>query len=104
MRLIKKIWIALVAAALLNGAAGAASFTASLDRDTLTLGENATLSLNFEGAQPRNVPAPNVPGLQIVQTGNATSFSLINGAMSSTLTVTFTVTPQRVGEFTIPAP
>ena len=103
MRFIPKIWLALLAAALLPGAAFAASFTASLDRDTLTLGENATLSLNFEGAQPRNVPAPNVPGLQIVQTGNATSFSLINGTMSSTLTVTFTVTPQRVGEFTIPA-
>lgn len=103
MRFIPKIWIGLLAFALLHRAAYAASFTATLDRDTLALGENATLSLNFEGAQPRNVPAPNVPGLQIVQTGNATSFSLINGAMSSTLTVTFTVTPQRTGEFAIPA-
>ena len=37
--------------------APAASFTASLDRDTIMLGESATLSLAFEGAAPKNTPA-----------------------------------------------
>ncbi len=103
MRFIPKIWIALIAAALLPGAAWAASFTASLDRDTLTLGESATLALTFEGGSPRNVPAPSVPGLQIVQAGNSQSMSWVNGAMSTTVTISFAVTPQRTGEFTIPA-
>ncbi|HWH68919.1 MAG TPA: hypothetical protein VNT26_06010, partial [Candidatus Sulfotelmatobacter sp.] len=31
------------------GDAGAATFTAALDRDTITLGETATLSLTFQG-------------------------------------------------------
>jgi BatD DUF11 like domain len=83
--------------------ARAASFTASLDRDTIALGEQATLSLSFEGSQPKNVPTPNVPGLQIVQTGTSQNVSIVNGAMSSTVTVAFSVTPQRTGEFTIPA-
>ena len=83
-------------------AAPAASFTASLDRDTMILGEQATLSLMFEGGQARNVPTPSVPGLQINQTGTSQSMSIVNGAMSSTITVNFTVLPQRVGEFTIP--
>ena len=103
MRFILKIWRVLVAAALLHGAAFAASFTASLDRDTITLGEQATLSLAFEGGQAKNVPTPNVPGLQIVQTGTAQNMSLINGTMSSTLTVTFSVTARQAGVFTIPA-
>jgi BatD DUF11 like domain len=81
----------------------AANFTASLDRDTITLGENATLSLVFEGGQSRNVPTPGVPGLQIVQTGTSQNVSFINGAMSSTVTVTFSVTARQPGEFTIPA-
>jgi BatD DUF11 like domain len=89
--------------ALLPGAAWAASFTASLDRDTLTFGESATLSLAFEGAQPSNVPTPRVPGLQMTQAGTSQNMSIINGAMSSTVTVSFTVTPQREGEYTIPA-
>jgi BatD DUF11 like domain len=81
----------------------AANFTASLDRDAMTLGENATLSLAFEGGQSRNVPTPSVPGLQIVQTGTSQNVSFINGAMSSTVTVTFSVTARQAGEFTIPA-
>ena len=90
-------------AALLPGAAWAASFTASLDRDALTLGESATLSLAFEGGSPGRVPAPSVPGLQIAQAGTSQNMSWINGAMSATVTVSFSVTPQRAGEFTIPA-
>ena len=85
------------------GAAWAASFTASLDRDAITLGEQATLSLAFEGGQSRTVPTPHVPGLQFSQVGNSQNFSIVNGAMSSTVTVTFSVTPQRSGEFVIPA-
>lgn len=81
----------------------AASFTASLDRDTIMMGESATLSLTFQGGQPQNVPTPEVPGLQIVNAGNSQNFSFINGAMSSVVSVTFSVTPQQTGEFTIPA-
>ena len=82
---------------------GAASFTASLDRDTIALGEQATLSLTFEGGQSKNVPTPSVPGLQISQIGTSQSVNIVNGAMSSTVTVTFSVTPQHDGKFTIPA-
>ena len=103
MRFILKIWLGLVAAARLPGAACAASFTASLDRDTLTLGESATLALAFEGGSPGQVPTPSVSGLQITQAGTSQNMSIINGAMSSTVTVSFSVTPQREGEFTIPA-
>jgi hypothetical protein len=98
-----KFLVVVVFAAFLPGALWAASFTASLDRDTITLGESAMLSLAFEGGQARNMPSPNVPGLQIVQAGNSQNVSWINGAMTSTVTVTFSVTPQHAGEFTIPA-
>ncbi len=83
--------------------ARAASFTASLDSDTITLGQSATLSLTFEGGQSKNVPTPSVPGLQITQTGTSQNVSFVNGAMSSTVTVSFSVTARQTGEFTIPA-
>jgi hypothetical protein len=95
--------LAFMLVALLPGAAWSASFTATLDRDAITLGESATLSLAFEGAQPGSVPTPSVAGLQIIQAGTSQNMSWINGAMSSTVTVSFSVTPQREGEFTIPA-
>ena len=80
----------------------AASFTSSLDRETMALGDNATLSLTFEGGQSKNVPTPNVPGLQITQAGTSQNVSWINGAMSSTVTVAFSVAARQTGEFTIP--
>ena len=55
-----KIWIALVAVALCSGTALAASFTASLDRDSMEVGDRVTLSLTFEGGQADNVPTPDV--------------------------------------------
>jgi len=102
MRLTLKTLV-MVMFALLPGVAWAASFTASLDHDTLTLGESATLSLAFEGGSPGRVPTPSVAGLQIAQAGTSQNMSWVNGAMSATVTVSFSVTPQRDGEFTIPA-
>ncbi len=106
MRFTLKTLVVLLTVGLISGAAEAvwaASFTASLDRNTLTLGESATLSLTFEGGKPSSVPAPQVPGLQIDQAGQSENVSIVNRAISSTLTVTFVVTPQRAGEFTLPA-
>src|SRR5580698_3802410 len=84
-------------------AALGANFTASLDRDTIAMGETATLSLSFQGGSPQNVPTPDVPGLQFASTGNSSSFNFINGQMSSVATVTFSITPDHAGDYWIPA-
>ena len=86
------------------GIAAAATFSASLERDTVTLGDSVTLALNFEGGSPKAVPAiPSTPNLQITSAGQSSQFNLVNGQMSSTVTYNFSVTPRQVGEFTIPA-
>jgi hypothetical protein len=82
----------------------AATFSATLDRDTITLGENATLSLTFTGGQPKDVPSPpNVPNLQIAYVGPSSQFSFINGQVSSTVTHNFVLAPRQAGDYTIPA-
>jgi len=92
------------AACLIITSGRAASFTASLDRDTVTLGEQATLSLKFEGVQPQDAPAlPTVAGLRVQYVGPSSSFSFINGQTSSSITYNYLVAPQRDGEFVIPA-
>ena len=104
MRFITKIWLVLVAVALASGAALAASFTSSLDRDTITLGEQATLSLKFEGVQPQDAPGiPNIAGLQFQYVGPSSSFSFINGQTSSSVTYNYIVTADHEGQFIIPA-
>ena len=86
--------------------ARAASFTASLDRDTITLGETATLSLKFEGGSPeQQLPSSlTVSNLQLVLVGGPSHFDInINGNATSYDTYTYVVTPTQAGEFTIPA-
>ncbi|HEY5234212.1 MAG TPA: BatD family protein [Verrucomicrobiae bacterium] len=95
----------LAATGLISSRARAATFTAALDRDTISLGETATLSLNFEGGQPTKLPPPDVPGLQFGTPSRSFSqnIDLNSGQVNAKLTLSFPVVPQREGEFTIPA-
>lgn len=97
-----RMFLAAVFCLFIGFAARAANFTASLDRDSIAMGETATLTLNFDGGQPQSVPTPDVSGLNFANTGNSSSFSFNNGAMSSGVTVTYSITPERPGTYTIP--
>ena len=95
-------WFCLLLSVLTLPASGA-TFTAKLDRDTVLLGDVATLSLAFDGAQPAAAPTlPTVPGLQMVSAGQSSSMNWVNGQMTSSITYTYMVKPTQVGEFTIP--
>jgi hypothetical protein len=95
----------LLAALVVPMVAGAATFRASLDRDTITLGESATLSLNFEGGSPPNTPVlPNIPNLQISGGGTSQQFSFSSGTQATSIfTYNFVLTPRQAGDYTIPA-
>jgi hypothetical protein len=105
MRFALKTLMMLVVLALGGGAALAASFTATLDSDTITLGQTATLSLKFEDVQPRAEPRlPDIPGLQLQYTGFPMIQSVIvNNQSSFSVTYNYLVTAQQTGAFTIPA-
>ncbi len=82
----------------------AASFTATLDRDTVNVGESVTLSLNFEGGAPKTTPTlPAIPNLRVSNPSQSSQVSIINGAVSSTVSYTFQLTPIQPGDYTIPA-
>ncbi len=101
-RMIKTFICVTMALACLQ-AALAANFSVSLDRDTMELGETATLSLTFEGGSPSSSPTLDVPGLDITSSGTSQSFSVVNGAMSSVVTITYSVTARNPGRYTIPS-
>jgi len=82
----------------------AATFTASLDRDTITVGESATLTLTVEGGDAKGIPAPpNIPNLQVSGGGSSRSFNIVNGQMSSSVSQSYVLSPTQPGEYTIPA-
>jgi hypothetical protein len=82
----------------------AASFTATLDRETVTVGESATLSLKFEGGEPRQMPSPPpIPNLQVNSAASSRNINIVKGQFSSTISQDFALTPTRPGDYTIPA-
>src|SRR5207253_3975868 len=82
----------------------AATFTASLDRDTIAIGENATLTLTVQDGTPADIPAaPNVPNLSVNYLSQSSQFNIVNGKASSTFSYNFLVRPAQPGDYTIPA-
>ena len=69
------------------------------------LGERVTLTVSItnagSGISIDNMPKVN--GLDIAFSGTRRNFSYINGKSSTSLSMLFSVTPQRKGSFTIPA-
>lgn len=93
-----------IACLLLCGSAHAATFSASLDRNTIRVGEQAVLTLRFDGGQPSGVPRlPDVPNLQIQYAGQSQQISINNGQRTAGLLLNYLVTPAAAGDFTIPA-
>jgi hypothetical protein len=86
-----------------TAAALAADVNAQLDRTTIALGDSAQLTLVVSGDSDGQVALPAVPGLEFVQVAQSSSYQSINGVTSSTTSVTYEVTPQHAGNFTIPA-
>lgn len=83
--------------------AGAASFTASLDRASIRLGESAVLSLTFLDGQPdRQINLPDVEFLEFAGQGQSQSVSFVNGRQSYSLVYKYGLTPIQSGDFTIP--
>ena len=101
-------WVLVFAAVLfliLPRAILAANFTASLDRDSISLGESASLNLTFEDGQPARMPTiPPVPNLRIGDANGDSSQTVIaNGKVTYSRILSFQVTPAQVGKYVIPA-
>jgi hypothetical protein len=82
----------------------AANFTATLERDTTSVGEPVTLTLVFEGGSPKVAPTfPAIQNLSITYAGQTSQHSLVNGQLSSSLILSYQVVASQPGDYVIPA-
>lgn len=102
----------LLAAALLLLPAGSspaqdAVFSARVDRTTVALGEQFSLSFTLENAGMgggKNLQLPDLSPFHIMSGPNqSTSMQFINGAVSSAVTTSYVLQPKEAGAFTIGA-
>jgi hypothetical protein len=84
----------------------ATDVTASLDRDSVQLGETVTLNLRINGSAG-NVDAPDLRALandfDILGTSQNSSLNVVNGAATSSMTFGIALRPKHVGNLQIPA-
>ena len=106
MRSARAIALCLLALLLVPAAARAAQVTATLDRDSVQLGDTVTLNLRVEGANDQ-VGMPDLHALQqdfsILGTSQNRSLTVDNGKASSSLTFGVALRPKRTGTLQIPA-
>ncbi|MFZ9964885.1 MAG: BatD family protein [Terrimicrobiaceae bacterium] len=77
--------------------------TLGLSSPTTSPGQQIEIVLTVRDARSADVPETlNVPGLRIQLFGRSTRFEMNNFQITSTLTFTYTVIPERTGEFDIP--
>jgi hypothetical protein len=79
------------------------SFTASVDKTTLSLDDQLTLTLTVEG-QMRSVPEPtlhSLRGFHVYSSGRSQQFSFVNGQFSASVTFNYILQPTRVGKHTV---
>lgn len=97
----RALWVVLVLPLL---AQAEPRLTATLDRDTITLGESVTLSLAFEETKPAEVPQlPELPNLRWSFAGQSSQFQFINGRTTSRMIFNYLLTPAQPGDYQIPA-
>lgn len=82
----------------------AATVTAALDRETVAVGDTARLIIRIEGGSPQAVPeVPSLPNVSIQFSGQSSQYTVVNGRASTSLALTYFVTPNQPGTFTIPS-
>ncbi len=84
----------------------AATFTTSLDRETVLVGESVGLTLTFEGGSLQGSPGlPAIPGIQIAPGTSSGMSSTMgpDGKMTVVNTYKFTLVATQPGEITIPS-
>jgi hypothetical protein len=82
----------------------AASFSATVEPETVAVGDTAALKLVFQGSgQIQLSPVPAIPGLVVSGPEQGSSTRIVNGQRTDSINVTYYLRPTRTNVFTIPS-
>ncbi len=79
------------------------SFSAAVDRETISISDRLTYTLTVEGTREGRPDLPDIPGFEMVGSASRTHFSLVNNQTRVIQELSYTLMPLRTGEFTIPS-
>jgi hypothetical protein len=77
--------------------------TATLEPANISVGESAQLTVNVTGDSDSEPELPHVDGLEFSSMGQSSQYQSINGAVTTSASHIYSVTPTRAGTFHIPS-
>jgi hypothetical protein len=98
-----RLFIIPILMALLAGSVSAITIKASVDKQTAGPGDPITLSVTVSG-QGGTLPDPKLPDLsafELYSSGRSQNISIVNGAFTSSLDISYILVPKKAGEFII---
>ncbi|HUB66155.1 MAG TPA: BatD family protein [Candidatus Methylacidiphilales bacterium] len=96
-------WLALWLAAGSVFGFAAPSISQQIDPPEINLGDSANVTITVQNGNIPEIHLPNVEGLEIAGQSTQSGITIVNGSMTSSMSVTFAIQPTRAGNFTIPA-
>lgn len=81
----------------------AATLTQQIDPPEASVGDQVTVTFTVQNGSEATVQLPRVDGLQVAGSSNMTNITFSNGTLSSAVSQTFMLIPERPGDYTIPA-
>jgi hypothetical protein len=87
---------------LATGGVEAASLTASLDREQITLEDQAVYTLTFKDGGDASPPIlPPLLDFHVQEAGTSSQVSIINGSFSKSVQYNYVIVPKKAGKFSI---
>jgi hypothetical protein len=83
--------------------AAAPTISQQIDPPEINLGDSANVTITIQNGNASDIRLPNVPGLELAGKSTQSGITIVNGSMSSSMSVTFALVPAHAGDFTIPA-
>jgi hypothetical protein len=96
-------WLGLLLAGGTLPALAAATLSQAIDPPEANVGDEVSVTFTVQNGGETSVQLPHVDGLQVAGDSSTTNITFANGTLSSAISQTFTLVPQRAGDFTIPA-
>jgi hypothetical protein len=98
-----RLLLVTAAALICAGFPAQAATTMQLDQNEIHQDEAAQLTVSSSGSDGDEISPPVVAGLNFTATNQSSQGEVINGAVTATSSVTYEVTAQQSGNYTIPA-
>lgn len=94
--------VALLLALAASAAAAELTVSAVLNNTRVALGDQLVLSVAISGSGAPSPKPPLIPDVEVYESGKSQSMSIVNGAVSSRVVVTYVLNPRKAGRFVVP--